>query len=334
MASSSSRPELPDVTSSLFQEWVAEASAEFGSNFSEEFGLGWVYDKAHIYRGNKVRKDVAAIFSAMWRALEQRHPTLHSSDTSLSDWLQWPVARELQQMSASSLQHQKPIGDSLTVLYSSESIEQMDRMCRRTGAGFPLQAEVNANPPLLINKHRRGGLRQEQESYRTGEGPIAFQGQSASSSSREASGDVLSEAWRYCAAEQRGKIFSSDEKTLHRTLSLISWNAGSVRQQLDVGTFCSKSFVCGVLQEGCRDQQEQLERCRRCVFKRKIRRTQVGYLRPKSFWNLDVCCMSTSRKTASMVGQYATVLLSLFSKHLLTGRSASWLSEVCMSTTT
>ena len=70
MASSSRRPELPDVTSSLFQEWVAEASAEFGSNFREEFGHGWVYDKAHIYRGNKVRKDVAAIFSAMWRALE------------------------------------------------------------------------------------------------------------------------------------------------------------------------------------------------------------------------------------------------------------------------
>ena len=240
MASSSRRPELPDVTSSLFQEWVAEASAEFGSNFREEFGHGWVYDKAHIYiyRGNKVRKDVAAIFSAMWRALEQRHPTLHSSDTSLSDWPQWPVARELQQMSASSLQHQKPVGDSLTVLYSSASIEQMDRMCRGTGTGFSLQAEVNANPPLLIdhtynNKHRRGGLRQEQESYRTGEGPIAFQGQSASSSSREASGDVLSEAWRYCAAEQRGKIFSSDEKTLHHTLSLISWtwNAGSVRQQ-------------------------------------------------------------------------------------------------------
>ena len=148
----------------------------------------------------------------------------------------------------------------------------MDRMCRGTGTGFSLQAEVNANPPLLIdhtynNKHLRGGLRQEQESYRTGEGPIAFQGQSASSSSREASGDVLSEAWRYCAAEQRGKIFSSDEKTLHHTLSLISWNAGSVRQQLDVGTFCSKSFVCEVLQEGCRDQEEQLERCRRRVFK-------------------------------------------------------------------
>ena len=73
---------------------------------------------------------------------------------------------------------------------------------------------------------------------------------------------------RTCAAgyDYRGQI-SSDEKTLHHTLSLISWHAGSVRQQLDVGTFCSKSFVCGVLQEGCRDQQEQLERCRRRVFK-------------------------------------------------------------------
>ena len=34
-----------------------------------------------------------------------------------------------------------------------------------------------------------------------------------------------------------------------------------------MGIFCSKSFVCGVLQEGCRDQQIQLERCGRRVFK-------------------------------------------------------------------
>ena len=102
MASSSSRPELPEVTSPLFQEWVAEASAEFGSSFREEFGHGWVYDKAQRYRGNKVRKDVAATVSGMWTALEQRHPTLHSSDAWLSYWPQWPAARELHQMSASS----------------------------------------------------------------------------------------------------------------------------------------------------------------------------------------------------------------------------------------
>ena len=63
MASSSSRPELPEVTSPLFQKWVAEASGEFGSSFREQFGHDWVYDKAQIYRGNKVRKDVAATFS-------------------------------------------------------------------------------------------------------------------------------------------------------------------------------------------------------------------------------------------------------------------------------
>ena len=45
-----------------------------------------------------MRKDVAAMFSAMWRALEQRHPMLHSSDPSLSAWPQWAVERELQQM--------------------------------------------------------------------------------------------------------------------------------------------------------------------------------------------------------------------------------------------
>ena len=151
MASSSSRPELPEVTAPLFQKWVAEASAEFGSSVREEFGHGW----------------------------------------------------ELHQMSASSLQHQKPVGDSLAVLYSSEAIEQMERMCQGTSPGTApsLQAQVNANPPLIIdrtynNKHRRGGLRQEQESYRTpSEGPIAFQVQSSSSSdSVEHPGDELSGA--------------------------------------------------------------------------------------------------------------------------------------------
>ena len=107
MASSSSRPELPDVSSSFFQEWVTEAAAEFGSNFREEFGHGWVYYKADIYRGKKVRKDVADVFNAMWEALEQRFPTLYSSETSLNDWPQWPVERELQQMSAASLLGQK-----------------------------------------------------------------------------------------------------------------------------------------------------------------------------------------------------------------------------------
>ena len=62
---------------------------------------------------------------AMWQTLEQLHPTLHSSDASLSDWPQGPAARELHQMSPSSLQHQKPVGDSLAVLYSSKTIEQM-----------------------------------------------------------------------------------------------------------------------------------------------------------------------------------------------------------------
>ena len=194
MASSSSRPELPEVTSPLFQEWVAEASAEFGSSVREEFGHGWVYDRAQRYRGNKVRKDVAATASAMGTT---------SSDASLSGWPQWPAARELHQMSASSLQHHKPVGDSLAVLYSSEAIEQMERMCQGTSAGTApsLQAQVNANPPLIIdhtynNKHHRGGLRQEQESYRTpSEGPIGFQMQSASSSDPvEHPGDELSGA--------------------------------------------------------------------------------------------------------------------------------------------
>ena len=120
---------------------------------------------------------------AMWQTLEQLHPTLHSSDASLSDWPQGPAARELHQMSPSSLQHQKPVGDSLAVLYSSKTIEQTERMCQ----GTSLQPEVNANPPLVIdhtynNKCRRGGLRQEQEAYCIpSEGPIAFQVQSASS---------------------------------------------------------------------------------------------------------------------------------------------------------
>ena len=268
MALSSS--ELPEVGSSLFEEWVIDAAAEFGSNFREEFGHGWVYCKADIYRGRKVRKDVADVFQAMWEALEQRFPTLYSSETSLKDWPQWPVERELQQMSATSLRHQKTVGDSLTGIYSSQSIQHMDRMCRGPGTPSSLQTEVNTNPPLIIdhtynNKHRRGGLRQEQEAYNTGRGPIVFQRQSTSSSSRQTSGDLLSEAWRYCAAEQRSKIFSLDEKSLHHTLSLISWNAGSVRQQLDVGIFCSKSFVCGAIQEGCRDQQTQLRRCGRRV---------------------------------------------------------------------
>ena len=78
--------EVPEVGSSLFEEWVIDAAAEFGSNFREEFGYGWVYCNADIYRGRKVRKDVADVYQAMWEALEQRFPTLYSSETSLKDW--------------------------------------------------------------------------------------------------------------------------------------------------------------------------------------------------------------------------------------------------------
>ena len=264
--------EVPEVGSTLFEDWVIDAAAEFGSNFREEFGYGWVYSKAHLHRGRKVRKDVADVYQAIWEALEQRFPTLYSSETSLKDWPQWPVEREFQQMSTTSLQHQKPVGDSLTGIYSSQSIQLMDRMCGGTGRQSSLQTEVNANPPLIIdhtynNKHRKGGLRQEQEEYKTRGKPIVFESESTSSSSRQTSGDLLSDTWRYCAAEQRSKIFSADEKGLHHTLSFISWNAGSVRQQLDVGIFCSKSFVCGAIQEGCVEQQTQLLRCGRRVFK-------------------------------------------------------------------
>ena len=42
----------------------------------------------------------------------------------------------------SSLQHQKSVGESLAVLYSSKTIEQMEGMCQ----GTSLQAQVNATP--------------------------------------------------------------------------------------------------------------------------------------------------------------------------------------------
>ena len=64
--------------------------------------------------------------------MEQLHPTLHPADASLSYWPQWPAARELHRLCPSSLQHQKPVSDSLAVLYGAKTIEQVERMCHDT----------------------------------------------------------------------------------------------------------------------------------------------------------------------------------------------------------
>ena len=92
-----------------------------------------------------------------------------------------------------SLKHEKRVGDSLTVLCSSESIEQMDGMCRDRGTRFSLEAAVNANLPLLIDhtynsSHRGGGFRQKQESDR-----LHFK-DSLHFRRVESLGDVISEA--------------------------------------------------------------------------------------------------------------------------------------------
>ena len=47
---------------------------------------------------------------------------------------------------------------------------------------------------------------------------------------------------------------------MRHTLSMVSWNAGAARQRLDVGLFCSKSFVCGAIQEANDEVYQQLLR--------------------------------------------------------------------------
>ena len=67
-------------------------------------------------------------------------------------------------------------------------------------------------------------------------------------------------AWRYCAVQQRIQIGLRESAALRHTLSMVSWNAGAARQRLDVGLFCSKSFVCGAIQEANDEVYQQLLR--------------------------------------------------------------------------
>ena len=156
---------------------------------------------------------------------------------------------------------------SVGLLYSPQTISIVAKLW--AGTGRTLQEVVDANPAMCIdhtyNSRSHRGLRQENEIYRLHDVPVTWV--KASMVDAEDQTTHLCHALRYCAVEQRTKISLSGAKALQHTLSMVSWKAGAARPSLDIGTFCSKSFVCGAIQEGAEEMIAQPRRHGRQVFK-------------------------------------------------------------------
>ena len=111
-----------------WQDWTQEASEEFGSDFRRKFGIGWVYDKAAVPRGRKNRADMQTAYNSIWLALDALHPTLHPEGSQLSDWPQWPAEREFHNAVPTLLSRQKPLGETVNLLYSSWVIQYCEKL--------------------------------------------------------------------------------------------------------------------------------------------------------------------------------------------------------------
>jgi hypothetical protein len=242
-----------------WQDWAQEASEEFGSDFRRKFGIGWVYDKAAVPRGRKNRADMQTAYNSIWLALDALHPTLHPEGSQLSDWPQWPAEREFHNAVPTLLSRQKPLGETVNLLYSSWVIQYCERLWHSKGG---VQAIVDATPAMIVDhtyhQFTQRGIRNPEEDYALAGVHTEWvpEGSVAAGSNEE----HPSLAWRYCAVQQRIQIGLRESAALRHTLSMVSWNAGAARQRLDVGLFCSKSFVCGAIQEANDEVYQQLLR--------------------------------------------------------------------------
>ena len=209
-----------------WQDWAQEASEEFGSDFRRKFGIGWVYDKAAVPRGRKNRADMQTAYNSIWLALDALHPTLHLEGSQLSDWPQWPAEREFHNAVPTLLSRQKPLGETVNLLYSSWVIQYCERLWHSKGG---VQVIVDATPAMIVDHtyhqftHR--GIRNPEEDYALAGVHTEWvpEGSVAAGSNEE----HPSLAWRYCAVQQRIQIGLRESAALRHTLSMVSWNAGA-----------------------------------------------------------------------------------------------------------
>ena len=90
-----------------------------GHNWLPMFHCSWIYEKAGLRKGRKVRQDVAAAYDAMWQSLEGLF-------LERTDWPRWPEQQDFthEDQQFQDLIHVKPLKKEVIAgMYSPASVE-------------------------------------------------------------------------------------------------------------------------------------------------------------------------------------------------------------------
>ncbi|CAE7221671.1 unnamed protein product [Symbiodinium natans] len=237
------------------EDLTRAAAAQFGAGFryASDFGTSWVYQQLDMQRGNRVSKTVSRLYMSTWNALDRMYPE------RVVDWPHLPEPRPMlhEETHFHALGRTKPLTqDVILSAYSPQAV----RMAAQ-GNEDEFFAAIFANPPLQMDltwtrKERKRGLKGPTEEWplqaqhlAKEEQPLSqiFQRPSTAEVTEvEAAG--VGEVYRFDYTEQAVR-HQIHPRRLHNRISGLCWNAGAVRQGIDISAFLAGTWSYLAMQE-------------------------------------------------------------------------------------